>query len=604
MPDQQEETIEDARNQPSGPDSTLDRRQSRVAWLIAGMTILTTMVPYLIGNSMADGRRFMWLGYNLDDSCQYLSWMKQAAEGSYRALNMFTTDPQHGMALNPLFLVLGKVAGATHLPLIAVYHGSRLLFGLILLRLVWHFITITVAETRARIVALVFVCFSSGLGWLPNWWSDFPIQTPVDKWQPEAITYLSLYLSPLFCFAMALQVGIICLLFTGARTGKMRYAVGAGLGGLVLGFVHTYDIASLAAVWLVYLLLITILPRQAENLKRSALWLQALVAGVITAPSMLYIYHELTSEAVFRARAAVKTESPSPIWMLLGYGLTGLFALAAAIVLLKRKQAEPTAANRPPAISWTTGRDASLLLIVWAVVNFWIAYLPTSIQRKLLQGDHFPIAILAGIGAVWLILRFKPHVKPWQVAFKITALTLLLCLTNVYFVLRDIDNYQNHAQTRLQRTYLQPGEIEALEWIRDHSKESDAIQPLPWVIHAGTGKIAPSDESIACFAPYLINRRVYCGHWGETPDFLTKLPELCAFEMARTPDTDRKALLSKMKVRYLLFSQKSSRDTSFEATQFADSALAVFRGNAPLPPYLQLVHGNDDADVYEVVNVD
>ncbi|MCW3051638.1 MAG: hypothetical protein JWN14_808, partial [Chthonomonadales bacterium] len=525
-------------------------------------------------------------------------------EGSYRALNMFTTDPQHGMALNPLFLVLGKIAGATHLPLIAVYHGSRLLFGLILLRLVWHFITLSVAEARARIVALVFVCFASGLGWLPNWWSDFPIQTPVDKWQPEAITYLSLYLSPLFCFAMALQVGIVSLLFTGARTGKMRYAVGAGLCGLVLGFVHTYDIASLAAVWLVYLFLLTVLPRQAENLKRSALWLQALVAGAITAPSMLYIYHELTSEAVFRARAAVKTESPSPIWMILGYGLTGLFALAAAAVLLKRKQKDTTEDSQPHAVPWTTGRDASLLLIVWAVVNFWIAYLPTSIQRKLLQGDHFPIAILAGIGVMWMLLRVKPNVKPWQVAFKIATITLLLCLTNVFFVLRDIENYQNNlAQTRLQRTYLQPGEIEALEWIRHHSKESDAIQPLPWVVHAGTGKIAPSDESVACFAPYLINRRVYCGHWGETPDFLMKLPELCSFEMVRTPDTVRKALLLKMKVRYLLFSQKAARDASSDATMFADSALAVFRGHAPLPPYLTLVHSNDDADVYEVSNL-
>jgi len=599
------ETIELVADQRPQPDAALDRRQSRIAWLIAGLAVLTTMIPYLIGNSMADGRRFMWLGYNLDDSCQYLSWMKQSAEGSYRALNMFTTDPQHGMALNPLFLVLGKVAGATHLPLIAVYHGSRLLFGLILLRLVWHFITLSVAEARARIVAMVFVCFSSGLGWLPNWWSDFPIQTPVDKWQPEAITYLSLYLSPLFCFAMALQVGIVSLLFTGARTGRMRYAVGAGLCGLVLGFVHTYDVASLAAVWLVYLLLVTISPRQAENFKRGALWTQGLVAGVITAPSVLYIYHELSTEAVFRARAAVKTEVSSPIWVMLGYGLTGLFALAAAIVLLKRRPIETTEDTQPPATSWTTGRDASLLLIVWAVVNFWIAYLPTSIQRKFLQGDHFPIAILAGIGVMWLLLRFKPHVKPWQVAFKISTITLLLCLTNVYFVLRDIENYQNNlAQTRLQRTYLQPGEIEALEWIRDHSKESDAIQPLPWVIHAGTGKIAPSDESVACFAPYLINRRVYCGHWGETPDFLTKLPELCSFEMARTADSDRKAQLRKMKVRFLVFSQKPARDSSSEATEFADSALAIFRGHAPLPPYLQLVYSNDDADVYEVLNLD
>lgn len=576
-------------------------RQNRFAWLIAALTVLTTLIPYLIGAGMAEGRRFMWLGYNLDDSCVYLSWMRQAADGSNRALNLFTTEPQHGMALNPLFLVLGRVAGGTHLPLIAVYHGARLLFGLVLLRLVWQFITLTVANARARIAALLFVCFSAGLGWLPLWWGDPPIQTPVDKWQPEAITYLSLYLSPLFCFAMALQVGILSLLFGGVRTGKMRYAVGAGLCGLVLGATHTYDILSLAAVWIVYLILCTVLRHQDENPQRGTAWLQALVAGAITLPSVLYIYHQLTSEAVFRARAEVKTLTPLPLWVFLGYGLTALLAIGAAGVLLKRRHAAALLDSRPPTDRWTTGWDASLLLIVWAVVNFAIAYLPTAIQRKLLQGEHFPIAILGGIGATWLLLRFKPNAKPWQVGLKMTVLTLFLGLTNLLFVLRDIDNYANNlAQTQLQRTYLQPGEIEALDWIRDHSTVSDAIQPLPWIARAGERSIRSSDESVACFTPGLIHRNVYCGHWGETPDFGSKLKDLRDLELASTTEEARRALLRKMKVRFLLFSQKPARDSSSDATAFADAALPIFRGRLPLPPYLQLVHSNEDADVYAV----
>ncbi len=583
------------------PDGRSARTECRWAWIVAGLVMLTTLIPYLIGASLANGRRFMWLGYNLDDSCVYLSWMRQAADGSYRALNLFTTDAQHGMALNPLFLVLGRIAGWTHLPLIAVYHGSRLLFGLLLLRLVWNFITQTVADARARKLAFLFVCLSSGLGWLPGWWSELPIQTPIDKWQPEAITYLSLYLSPLFCFSMGLQVCIITLLFCGVRTGKMRYAVGAGLCGAVLGVVHTYDILSLAAVWLVYLLLHTIMPRHVEHRKCGANWLQALVAGSITAPSVLYIYLQLTSEAVFRARAEVKTLAPLPFWVVMGYGVPAILAVCAAIVLLKRRKTAATADEPVTTKEWTTGRDASLLLLVWGLVNFAVSYIPTSIQRKLLQGTHFPIAILGGIGAAWLLLRLSPNAKPWQVAFKMAGLTFFLSITNVRFLIRDIDNDENNlAQTRLQRTYLQPGEIEALEWIRDHSTDTDALQPLPWIVRAGEHSIRSSDESVACFTPGLIGRRVYCGHWGETPDFGSKLTEMRDLELGRTTDDTRKALLRKMKVRFLLFSQKPVRDESLEATIFADSALPLFRGRLPLPPYLQLVHSNDDADVYEV----
>ncbi len=571
------------------------RRQNRIAWVISTLTVLTTIIPYLIGASKADGRRFMWLGYNLDDSCVYLSWMRQAADGSYRALNLFTTDAQHGMALNPLFLILGRLAGWTHLPLIAVYHGSRLVFGLVLLRVVWNFITLTVTNAQARILALLFVCFSAGLGWLPSWAGNPLMQTPVDLWQPEAITYLSLYLSPLFCAAMALQVGILTLLMMGARTGKMRYAVGAGLCGLVLGAIHTYDILSLTAVWLVCLIYLTVFPRQEERSNRGTPWIQALVAGAITVPSILYIYHQLTSEAVFRARAEVPTLTPALTWILMGYGLTFLLALSAAFLLLKHKQKSAVADSTATGTAWTTGRDASALLIIWAVTNIVVAYLPTTFQRKLMQGVHFPIAILAGIGAVWLLQRFKPNARPWQVAFKMAVLTFVLSLTNLIFLQRDLDNYEeNLSQTKLQRTYLQNGEIAALEWVRDHSAEGDAVQPLPWIASAGERSIRSSDESVACFTPGLIHRRVYCGHWGETPDFGGKLKDLRNLELAKSTDEERRALLKKMKVRFLLFSQKSSSDT------FADANLPLFRGRLPLPSYLTKVYSNDDADVYEV----
>jgi hypothetical protein len=107
-------------------------------------------------------------------------------------------------------------------------------------------------------------------------------------------------------------------------------------------------------------------------------------------------------------------------------------------------------------------------------------------------------------------------------------------------------------------------------------------------------------ESLACFAPGLIDRRVYCGHWGETPDFGGKLQDICALALGKTTDEERRALLRKMKVRFLLFSQKPPTDLSSDATTFADTHLPLFRGHLPLPPYLQLVHSNDDADVYEV----
>jgi hypothetical protein len=568
------------------------KASGRWAIWVSALTMLTTLLPYLLAMAQSDGRRFMWLGYNLDDSCVYLSWMRQAADGSFRALNLFTTDPQNGLLLNPLFLVLGKFAGITGLPLLAVYHAARLLFGFLLLLAVWKFICQTISAIKTRRTAFLFVCISSGLGWLPFWWNDFAPQTSIDKWQPEAITFLSLYLSPLFCFSLLLQVIVISQLYAAHQTGQIKHAVVAGAAGFVLGLTHTYDVVSLSLVWLTYIIIQTIKPTNSEH--RARLWIHAAIAGIITLPSVAYIALELRSEAVFRARANVETLSPSLAYVVLGYGIPfclAVYALIRGIRPHNRTDPPPNTelSDSPPPAAYP-------LLACWLVMNIVAAYLPVPWQRKMLQGTHFPVAILAGVGWEWL-MNARPQ---WQnKRHPVLAVTLgLAALTNVRFVLREIENFGiNRAVTMFHRPYLKPGELDALEWIRTNSNPNDAIQPLPWVsLTAGvTRQTVISDVSIACFTPGLIHRKVYCGHWGETPDYLGKLITLRDFALPRTAPEQRLALLRAMNVRYLLFSQKETTDGN------ADQTMPMFRGRSELPTYLRKVYSNPDADVYEVI---
>ena len=567
------------------------------------------MVPYLFGLGLSAGRKFMWLGYNFDDSCVYLSWMRQSADGLARTINLFTTDPQHGLAPNPFFWVLGRAAGLTHLPLLGVYHGARLICGFVLLLAVWELIRALIVPVPARRLAYLFVCFSAGLGWLPCW-RDGSLAAPIDLWQPEAITFLSLYLSPLFCFSMFLQVKIIHLLLVGERTGRFRYAIYAGLCGSVLGLTHTYDVVSLAAAWICYLLgSAVLLHRRGRPLSDTVpSWTRALAAGLITLPAVAFIAYQLRSETVFRQRALVATTAPALHWVVLGYGVTLLFAAFATVLLIRsaiptHRQTEDRLSREPDA--WTIDPEAALLLIVWLITNIAVSYIPVSFQRKMIQGAHFPIAILAGIGAACVLnrLRGTPSISRFP-AFAFIS-TLILCLSNVHFMLRDTENYsQNLAQTKLHRTYIQPGEIAALQWLRTHTAPGTAVQPLPWIglLATDSGRqVFTREATLMCITPGLIDRPVYCGHWGETPDFFTKLAELRMFATPRRTDSERIALLRSMHVRYVVFSQKRASDTSFEAAEAADELLPMFRGRIPLPGYLRLRYSNEDADVYEFV---
>jgi hypothetical protein len=344
-------------------------------------------------------------------------------------------------------------------------------------------------------------------------------------------------------------------------------------------------------------------------------WTYVAVIAAIAAPSVLYVYQELQTENVFHLRMEVRTAS-GPVWQLvMGYGLLLAAAVYAVVrivnAIVERYSARLELSNNesPGDASKPDSKQVSLncyrlVLIVWMIINIAVSYLPVKyfpFQRKMLQGAHIPIAILAGIGAAYLISRIRALDSPIKFHIAAISLTFILALSNVLFVVRDIDSFEiNLIQTtHMHRPYISNGEMDALHWIENNTQPGTPIQPLPWLASSGA-HFGPSDMTLACFTPGLINRPVYCGHWGETPDYPAKLSELDRFGLPdpRMTDEVRIELLKKMRVQYIVFSQKQPEDSTLGAD--ADKLMPMFRGNIPMPGYLIKVYSNADADVYKV----
>lgn len=517
-----------------------DEGGRRWALRVAAGAMALTMLPYLYGlllQGAGPGRAwYAWLGYNLDDSAVYLAWMRQAADGSFFQRNLFTTEPQAGQQFNLFFLALGNL-GRLGLPLLFVYHAARLVLGIVFLRSVWWLLELVAADAGVRRKAFLLVCFSAGLGWLPGLWRESGILSPVDVWQPEAVTFLCLYLSPLFLVSLLLMVGVIGWLLIAARTGDWAAALKAGLCGLLLGNIHTYDVLTLSAIWIVYLGARWVSMRRWEP----RLLLQSLTAGAMAAVSAGHMYYLLRTEEVFARRAAVETLSGSLSLVLLGYGLLLPLAL---LGVARGRRGEPH--MRP------LHGDGLLLLAVWAVANAAIAYAPVPFQRKMLMGTHIPIAILAGAGLHALLAGLPGGGRRAALAGAVA----LLGLTNLRFMARDMANFQqNLGQSRIQRPYMYGGEVRALAWLRENTSPGEAIQPLPWIMVGEDGRVGFVDTTAACFAPGLAGRPVNAGHWGETPDFQRTMGRWREFLLPTTSDDARRALLRQTGVKYLLFSQ-------------------------------------------------
>lgn len=522
------------------------------------------------------------------------------------------------MLLNPLFLVMGQAAHWLHLPLIAVYHLSRLAFGALLIVATWWIISLFVQPSHARRFALLMVCFSAGLGWLPIPWEIFPSPYgpagPVDNWQPEAITFLSLYLSPLFCFSLALQIAIIALLWKAEITRRFSYTISAGLLGAILGLTHTYDIISVSAVWCVFLIS-GVLPQKTRAVEWSyhttlGSICRALVAGAIALPSVAYIYHALQTEATFNKRMNVVTGTTGVQWVLLGYGITLILAIYAVwgchrtvrnSGITEQNASQPDAevtlqtSKARTETGWLAG-GALRLLVSWAIANIMVAFLPVSkfpFQRKMLQGAHLPIAILAGVGIALLLQTPTIRRQVTNPKMVVLLLVLLLSISNFRFMARDLTGFRDNFINN-QRPYLNRGEINALQWIERNTPADAAVQPLPWIARTPNNKLALLDFSLGCVIPGAIHRKVYCGHWGETPDYPSKIQDFIKFSRPDAPDAYRRELLTRMGVQYLIYSQRDLQDGT-------ENPFHPFLSDpSQAPPYLRRVYSNRDADVYEI----
>jgi hypothetical protein len=566
-------------------------------WALAVMLI--TCLPYLYAARCAPpGTSFLGLMFVADDHCVYLAWEQQAAQGHFLLRNLFTGDPQRGIYIHLLCWLIGTVSRLTGLPLILAHHGARVIAGAGLLILLYALFARFTPDVAIRRAAFSFAALSAGFGCL---FAGKGINEPfcsVDLWQPEAITFLCLYVNGLFCVALAAMVGILLLLLGAEeREGWPRWGrvLGAGLLGLLLGNIHSYDILTLAAVWGIYLAARTLEsrasrvtglesptgdPRPATRDPRHRSLGRALanllVVGLVALPSTLYQYYLYRTEPVFRMRAQTQTLTPSVLYYLEGYGLVFILALGGLIWLVStaRRRGEPLGER--------------LLPVVWAIVGFVLPYLPVSFQRKLAMGLHIPLAFLAAVCAValaqWVTSRGsrvasqRPGAShlvtrdPRPATAVLAGLLLLTMPSNWGFIRRDIAQAarRNEDLNRLQ-VYVPNADLAAMRWARGHL--------------APDGVIFCSTVSGRLF-PALAGRPAYVGHWSESPRANERLFETLAFFRATDASSEeRYRFLAERGIRYLYLGSSER-----------DSGAAEIAGDACLRP----IYRNEGAVLYEL----
>ena len=330
----------------------------------------------------------------------------------------------------------------TGLPLIVVFHLARLIGGFALLWMIYQLIarvTDTAHFSNAidlRRRAWWIVALSSGVGWLAALLGHGDTS---DLTIPESNTFYSLMANAHFALAAAIMIALIILVLEMRSFSIGRMALLTGLS-LVLTIIQPF--ASVAVYTILGVTLLVIWWRDSRSstvpLGDPPTFTAAFIAGLITAPLLLYLYAATQADALLRAWSAQnQTPSPPLLDYVLGYGLLLIFAFFGA------RQA------------WRRKTDWDVLLLVWVLVTLLLLYAPFPLQRRFSLGLHVPIGILAAIGLTEIVRAKWPR----------RALIGVTVLTSVFIELALFGGAAAHDP----RIYLSTNEAAALSWLQQNA---------------------------------------------------------------------------------------------------------------------------------------
>jgi len=467
--------------------TTPDERRRVLIYALLVMTAL--LLPYLAGlltTTRQLGLIFGGFLIGVEDGYSYLAKMRLGANGDWLFHMVYTSEPHDPIFAFLPYLLLGKVtalytpAASDSFATVAmlVYHAARFVCGVLCILATHRFIAVFIRRGAARWLALVLATLGGGLGWLLILIGQSNLfgSLPVDFYLPEGYSFLLLFTLPHLALARAaLLTGLVLLL----RSGRVAGWLLAGACFLVMGVCVPFYIAVLYALFGVWGLLAWVRRRTFP----SDLFKKTVIAALVPLPLLIYSTVAFTANPVMAAwQVQNKLPSPNPLHYVFGFGVLYAFAL--------------------PALRWAWRRSGSRagLLLAWVLAAPLLAYLPVTVQRRLLEGLYVPLCILAvlGLRLGWSgALRYRKRTR--RIVFE-RGRVLLYMLLLPSSALLFIGGFS--AATTVQPPVFQ-----------DAARVSD-LQRLSAAYPRGTVLLTPYE--VGNIVPAFTDLRAFMGHGPET----------------------------------------------------------------------------------------
>ncbi|MBV9868010.1 MAG: hypothetical protein JO316_21855 [Abitibacteriaceae bacterium] len=486
------------------------------------------------------GWQFSGFTCDIVDQNTYLAFMAQARDGHFFLQNLYTGEIEKTSYCNLFWWTLGVAARWTHLSLGTVFQGSRVLLSFAFLLLLARFIGYFIESEAQRWCALLLITLGTGFGWLfviaSQWTGRFVLTA--DLVLPEAFAIMSMLWKTHLVFSLILQVSILWLFLAACESRNLRWAIGAALLALLLGFTHAFHLITIYCIALVFGVACAL--REPNTIKRWQPLQYAVLLIIFSAPSLLYFSRLVHSSPIMAAWQQQNICLSPPVWSyLVGFGpVVGvLFCCPRQFVqrfLIKPLQ-EPATSPR------------NLFLFIWLVCNSLLLYSAPifNFERRLVQSLQIPLTLIA---AQLFFDVLYPRLITWpalaqtfqsgnqsrlspQNTIVLGWVLLSLPTTLYHFTATSFIALPPHSPY-----YLSPSELGAADYLRQHAKEDAVI-------------LAPEEQG--SWLPILTERHVFIGHPVQTVDYARKSELAARFFSVKMSNAERIQLLHRYPANFI-----------------------------------------------------
>ncbi len=539
----------------------LIKPETRPVIALAAAVLLASSMPYLLGYACAPGgMEFGGFVANLDDSHSYLAVMQQGIADGWRYQVLFTPEDHPGAHLHTFYLVLGKLSVLMGLSPIHMYHISRLACGLAMLVVSYLFLSLFLQAREKRLVAFSLIGFSSGLGWVVLLTGSTTLAglSPVDFWLMDAYTFFTILTFPHSATAVTLLLLFLSLAVRYVETPRLRTLLLAAASLICLCVIHPFTIllvyGILAAYWVLLLLRRRKVPR--GEAVAFAVW------ALAPAPLIVYYYAAFASDPVL-ANWSAQNILPSPpiTYLLLGYGILTPLALGGAVRTVQR---------------WDERR---IVLVAWVSSAVILLYVPFTLQRRMVEGLHVPVCILATIALFeclvpyimrsdWVsrFARWRGYTSDGLRHLLLFAVIVATFPSNLYLVA----GYSGSVLSHHPSLFYHREEVEAVDWLGENTARTDTLL---------------ASYRMGRYVPARVGHRVFMGHFHETVQLNDKMRLAESFFSEEASDRSRRRLLAEYRIRYVFHGPSEMQMGRFEPSA---------------APYLTEVYSNDLVIIYGV----